>query len=77
LEESVLQQTNQVRFKHLCGEYCTAISFALWLGASILKKQIIPDAVKFSTPSSSKLKTILIANHYMNKNYSFILLKKR
>ena len=76
LEQSVFAQTTQVRFKHLCGEYCTAVSFALWIAASILKKQFIPDTLKHPPTFSSKLKTILIGNRYLNKNYSFILLGK-
>lgn len=76
IERTVFGQTAQARFKHLCGEYCTATSFALWLGASILKKQVVPETVNFSRSLQAELKTILIVNHYMNKNYSFILLKK-
>jgi 3-oxoacyl-[acyl-carrier-protein] synthase II len=77
LEKSIFQHTPQVRFKHLCGEYCTAISFATWLGASILKKQFIPEIIKVpSTKYSKKLETILIVNQYLNRNYSFLLLRK-
>lgn len=76
LKNSLLQQVPEVRFKHLSGEYCTASSFALWLGASILKKQMVPEAVAFGSPFPEHLNTVLIVNQYMNKNYSFILLKK-
>lgn len=78
LENTVLRQTPQIRFKHLCGEYCTAVSFGLWIGASILKKQSIPEILKVSTPEFSleKIETVLIVNQYLNRNYSFLLLKK-
>lgn len=76
LENSIFRQTPQVRFKHLCGEYCTAISFGLWLGASILKKQHIPEIVHMPTTNVSKLNTILVVNQFLNRNYSFLLLKK-
>lgn len=78
LETTVLQGTAQVRFKHLCGEYCTAVSFGLWLGANVLKKQLVPDITKVNKENFSvkKLKTILMVNHYMGKNFSFCLLKK-
>jgi hypothetical protein len=62
-------------FKDLCGEFCTATSFALWLGASIVKRQIVPDWVE-RRGNSKEVKTILIANQYLGKNYSFILLRK-
>lgn len=77
IENSVLQKTPQLRHKHLSGEYCTAVSFALWLGASILKKQFIPDVVKVPTLAFPQvLETVLIINQYMSKNYSFLLLKR-
>ncbi len=67
-----------LRFKHLSGEYSTASAFAMWLGASILKKQTIPTIVKFNQAEPKvSIKTILIANHYMAKNYTFILLKAK
>ncbi len=73
---STLNITFQTRFKHLSGEYCTATAFALWLGASILKTQNVPEIVKVKKePQPKKLKTILILNHYMGKNFTFILLK--
>ena len=69
------QHIPEIRFKHLCGEYCTASSFGLWMGASILKKQEIPSGVQFNKASvPSFVKTALLVNQYMGKNYSFILL---
>jgi 3-oxoacyl-[acyl-carrier-protein] synthase II len=77
LANSLLDKTPQIRFKHLCGEYCTAASFALWLGASVLKHQHVPEIVKYSALRfPQQLNTILVINHYMNRNYSFCLLKK-
>lgn len=70
------QKIPEVRFKHLCGEFCTASSFGLWLGASILKKQQVPSAVLFNQPSFSlPIKNVLLVNQYMGRNYSFILLQ--
>lgn len=65
------------RFKHLCGESCTASSFALWLGASIIRHQHVPDTLKvYPEKNPVQLKTILIVNQYMNKNFSFFLLRQ-
>ncbi len=70
--------TLQVRFKHLCGEYCSATSFALWLAASILKKQEVPEIVKVQKEKQpAQLKTVLIINQYMSKSFSFILLQQQ
>jgi 3-oxoacyl-(acyl-carrier-protein) synthase len=76
LLHSRFENTPQIRFKHLCGEYTTATSFALWLGARILNKQLVPDIVKVQRwIQPVKLKTILIVNQYMGKSYTFMLLK--
>jgi 3-oxoacyl-[acyl-carrier-protein] synthase II len=68
-------ETMKTRFKHLSGEYCTATSFALWLGASILRRQQIPEIIKIQ-PSQQprKLEMILIINQYMGKSFTFLLL---
>jgi 3-oxoacyl-(acyl-carrier-protein) synthase len=76
LAQTELKNIPEVRFKHLCGEYCTASSFGMWLGCSILKKQAIPAIVRFNQiESKSPIKTVLIINQYMGRNYSIILLK--
>ena len=64
-----------IRFKHLCGEFCTASVFGTWVAASILKKQSIPPAVTFNTIESRQpIRRALLLNQYMGRNYSFILL---
>ncbi|MEO7989896.1 MAG: beta-ketoacyl synthase chain length factor [Chryseolinea sp.] len=71
-----LSAITQIRFKHLIGEYCTASSFAFWLGASTLKKQAIPEVVKVDLMQKPlPIKRILILNQYMGRNYSMILLE--
>jgi 3-oxoacyl-(acyl-carrier-protein) synthase len=76
LGRGMLQDVPQVRFKHLCGEYCTALSFGMWLGARMLREQVVPEAIRivpFKAPP--KLERILIVNHYLNRNYAFVLLE--
>jgi 3-oxoacyl-[acyl-carrier-protein] synthase II len=76
LSVKLFHQIPEIRFKHLCGEYCTASSFGLWIGASILKKQHIPSGIQFNKASlSPPAKNVLLVNQYMGKNYSFILLQ--
>lgn len=71
-----LNSITQIRFKHFIGEYCTASSFAFWLGASILIRQSIPEAVKVNmNPAPSSIKRVLILNQYMGRNYSMIVLE--
>jgi 3-oxoacyl-(acyl-carrier-protein) synthase len=62
------------RYKHLCGEHYLASSFALWLAASIIKKQNIPDVILMNTTSTKKnIRNILLYNHYQNLHHSLIL----
>ncbi|MFC2102617.1 beta-ketoacyl synthase N-terminal-like domain-containing protein [Bacteroidota bacterium] len=76
LGSTIFQQTQQLWYKHLCGEYYTSTGFALWLAANILKHQIIPAAVKFNNLPSNQLQHILIYNQYRNTNHSFLLLSR-
>ena len=76
LINSRFKQNTQTRFKHLCGEYSTATSFALWLGATILKRQQVPEIIKVQRDHHPELETILIVNQYMGKSFTFILLRR-
>ncbi|MFZ6011539.1 MAG: beta-ketoacyl synthase N-terminal-like domain-containing protein [Bacteroidota bacterium] len=60
------------RFKHLCGEYPVASSFALALGAKILQTQQVPAIV---VSIDRPLKHLLIFNQYFGTHYSLILLQ--
>jgi 3-oxoacyl-[acyl-carrier-protein] synthase II len=78
IQRDYLGHAVEVRFKHLTGEYATASSFALWLGAMILKHQQIPDIIQ-AKPATGfhRAKTVLVCNHFLARNYSFMLLEKR
>jgi hypothetical protein len=77
LAQSTFHGIFHTRFKHLCGESCTASSFALWLGASVIRHQHVPDILKvYPERNPAQLKTILIVNQYMNKSFSFFLLRQ-
>jgi Beta-ketoacyl synthase, N-terminal domain len=73
--ESVFNQTVPVaRFKHLCGEYCTASSFACWLSIQILKDGKVPTLLIKKTAPAKPVKRILIYNNYRGAQHAFILL---
>jgi 3-oxoacyl-[acyl-carrier-protein] synthase II len=76
LQRACFEHAAEVRFKHLSGEYATASSFSLWLGAMILKHQKIPDAVLARPAHQVKpVKTVLICNHFLARDYSFMVLE--
>ncbi|MBP1667672.1 MAG: hypothetical protein H6Q21_38 [Bacteroidetes bacterium] len=60
-------------FKHLCGEYDTASSFALYLAAAILKEQKVPEAIRLDKRSIGQIKNILVYNHVRNSNHSMFV----
>ncbi len=77
LLNDTVPESLEIRFKHLSGEYSTSTSFAIWLGASILKKQEIPVAVRPQPQRNTKgMDTILVINHYMGKIFTFILMTR-
>jgi 3-oxoacyl-[acyl-carrier-protein] synthase II len=61
-------------YKHLSGEHYLASSFALWLGARIVKSQKIPDIVRLNkTLKPGRIGNILIYNHYKNIYHTLML----
>jgi hypothetical protein len=75
--ETVLERNTSVaRFKHLCGEYPTAGSFALWLACFILQSQQVPQHTIKKSNGSKPVNTILIYNNFKGSQHSFILLEK-
>src|SRR5579871_1936637 len=74
LGDLVFQDINQISFKHLCGEYPTAVSFALWIAANIIKENRLPDILVSTKPQNNKFKNILIYNHYQNIHHSLLLI---
>lgn len=75
LETGLLKSIPCVNYKHLCGEYPTASSFACWLAANILKHQVIPETMMSGNNRSTAVKNILIYNQDPDSNHGLILLQ--
>jgi len=75
LGSGIFKNTQQVYYKHLCGEFNTASAFGFWLASKILKTQTLPEIVKINDLDISNYKTILLYNQYRGENHSFTLLK--
>jgi 3-oxoacyl-(acyl-carrier-protein) synthase len=61
-------------YKHLCGEYDTSSSFALYLASRILKEQNVPSVLRLDEKPIKDINNILIYNNLRNVNHSVILL---
>ena len=74
LEGSIFKNKNLINYKHLCGEYATSTSFALWLAANIIKNGTVPGVTGNESLKEDKLKRILVYNHYQNIHHSLLLI---
>jgi len=73
----VFSSANDLYYKHLCGEYDTAVNFGFWLGSQILKEQRIPQNMEMNSnvwSVRSPLRHVLLYNNYFELNHSLILL---
>ncbi|MBL7882627.1 MAG: beta-ketoacyl synthase chain length factor [Bacteroidia bacterium] len=74
LKDGLLKNSSATYFKHLCGEYQTASSFAMWIAAMILKTQNIPHAILIGENKRKPIKNVLIYNTFLNIDHSLLLL---
>jgi 3-oxoacyl-[acyl-carrier-protein] synthase II len=75
LEEKLLKNIPCACFKHLCGEYDTASSFALWLAAAVVQAGKVPGYILMGSRIPERLNHVLIYNHVRGVNHSMYLLK--
>ena len=73
LQTDIFKDTSYINYKHLCGEYPTASSFAMWLAANIIHYNKLPSCFENDNAVTKDLKRILICNSYQGKYYSLIL----
>lgn len=75
-QDGLFSETQQLYYKHLCGEFNTASAFGLWLASKILKTESVPEIVNLNKKRASKLEIILLYNQYRGFNHSFTLIRK-
>jgi 3-oxoacyl-[acyl-carrier-protein] synthase II len=74
LQQNLFSENAVINYKHLCGEYPTSFSFALWMAANIIKFQALPKCFAAEKIKAKKFKRILICNNYQGKYHSLMLL---
>ncbi|MCF3110851.1 beta-ketoacyl synthase chain length factor [Niabella sp. CC-SYL272] len=72
--ETLVPFTTVLRFKHLCGEYPTASSFATWLATYLLQQQRVPEVLLKKGSLPTAIDRIIIYNQYHGKQHSFLIL---
>jgi hypothetical protein len=75
IENRLFINKSTAYFKHLSGEYDTAVSFAVWLAAKIIKTGIVPEVVQKRKYAGRAPKNVLIFNHVRNVYHNLILLQ--
>jgi hypothetical protein len=76
ISQQFLPNTNQLVFKHLCGEFDTAAGFALWAASKMLQHQTIHPSLILKKGTSSALENVIIYNQYNGKEHSFYFLQR-
>jgi 3-oxoacyl-(acyl-carrier-protein) synthase len=65
------------RYKHIFGESYTASGLGMYVAATCLRRQQIPQHLLLNgSDAPVNVKTVLLYNHWEGKNHSFILLSK-
>jgi len=72
---SIFEYEKIGKFKHLCGEYHTSSSFALWLGCQLITSNSSRPEITLCQ-SEHEVKKILIFNSYFNSHITLILIRK-
>jgi hypothetical protein len=73
--ETLLSESTVVaRFKHLCGEYPTAVAMGLWLCCQVLKQQFVPAHTIKKAGEQTRYKHILMYNSCKGGHHSFMLI---
>lgn len=75
LQKGIFKNTQQLCYKHLCGEFNTASSFGCWAASKLIKHQYIPEAFKINNMASKPYKNVLLYNQYRGENHSLVLLQ--
>ncbi|WP_379968112.1 beta-ketoacyl synthase N-terminal-like domain-containing protein [Epilithonimonas sp. UC225_85] len=72
----LFQNSSQLYFKHLSGEFNTASGFSIFMACHILKNQEIPEVMKINSVEKESIKNILLYNHLGGIDHSLVLLEK-
>ena len=64
---------NNIDYKQFCGQYMTSSSFAVWLAANMIDRQI---SLTDNIWQTNKVNRILIYSELLSDNYSLLLVEK-
>lgn len=71
---TLFEETPQMYYKHLSGEFNTASTFGIWAALNVLKQQQIPHILQMNGLTKQQYKTVLLYNQYRGRDHSLTLL---
>ncbi len=74
IRQKLFPEAAPLYYKHLSGEFHTADSFGLWLGARILHDQKVPEVVKMREEEVRPPRNLLLYDHFFGKEHTLYLL---
>ena len=74
IQNDIFKDNRVINYKHLCGEYPTSSSFALWLASNIIRRNKLPKCFEDEKTTKKNFKKILICNNYQGKYHALLLL---
>jgi 3-oxoacyl-(acyl-carrier-protein) synthase len=74
LQNDIFKDNGVINYKHLCGEYPTSSSFALWLASNIIRGNKLPKCFEGAQFTGKDFRKILVYNNYQGKHHSLVLL---
>lgn len=74
LQQGIFSNNRTLPYKHLCGEYPTAVAFALWMAANVIKSGMVPPALGPAGTGDQPVRRVLVYNHYQRIHHSLLLL---
>jgi len=76
LNRDLFSHSTSAYFKHLCGEYQTSGSFAMWMAAKMIETQSIPSATLIGERKHKSIKNVLIYNTFLGADHAMFLLSE-
>ena len=74
VESDIFKDNVVINYKHLCGEYPTSTSLAMWLASNIIRRNKLPKCFEDEKTTKKNFKKILICNNYQGKYHALLLL---
>ena len=74
IQSELFDNTTQLKYKNLSGEFFTASAFGFYVATKLFEKEEIPTSCFLNSIRKAEYKTVLLYNQYLGKQHSLVLL---